>query len=361
MAHIELKGIKKTFRGSQYISFYKTAQNLQVTYALDDINLRVEEGSRLCILGPSGCGNSTLLKVIGGLIDPDEGEVYFFNEDMSHTKPGERRIGMVFQDYALYPHMTGQENVLSHYLFKKNRRNYEQEAMEKFKRTSELMGVELKHLLARKPPTFSGGEKQRVAVGRCITRDLHLFLLDEPFSNLDQQLREQYRVKLKKLLNEFNVTTVFVTHDQHEASVIGDVIALMEKGRIVQVGTLSEIYNKPINLFAAQFLNPRQETSALNLVDGRMMGDDYEGLDCGFRSEDAVFSGSGKIKGTLFGTRILPFSENRVAEIDTECGHCNVIYSGDPGIKDGEPCAIDVRKFHVFNKKTGLRIDTVTA
>ncbi|MBN1648196.1 MAG: ABC transporter ATP-binding protein [Spirochaetales bacterium] len=360
MTHIELRGVSKVFRTDRHFSLIPRSgekQNGKVVQALRDINLRIEDGSRVCILGPSGCGKSTLLRVIGGLVQQDEGEVLFYNRDMKNII--DRKIGMVFQDYALYPHMTGRDNILTHYIFRKNRWQYQQEAMDKFKRTSELMGVEIKHLLSRKPDTFSGGEKQRIAIARCITRDMNLFLLDEPFGALDQQLREQYRVKLKKLLNEFNVTTVFVTHDQHEAAIVGDVIVLMNKGCIVQVGTLSEIYQKPNCLFAAQFINPRQEATALNLLNGRIVGDEYIDTDCGFRAEDAEIVENGPISATLVDIRELPFSENRVAELEVHGVSCHVLFSGELPLGPGDDCTLRLGKVHVFSRKTGLRMETV--
>src|SRR5206468_4530499 len=137
----------------------------------------------------------------------------------------------------------------------------------KYQRTSELMGVELAYLLDRKPTTLSGGEKQRVALGRCITRDAALFLVDEPFANLDQALREKYRVNLKTLLRQFNITTVYVTHDHHEALILADVLAVMDRGRIEQVGTPEEIYNTPKNVFVAGFLNLHIGAPPISLMD----------------------------------------------------------------------------------------------
>jgi multiple sugar transport system ATP-binding protein len=360
MTHIELRGISKKFKIEKPFTFIPKPgerTNGKYVHALADINLRIADGDRICILGPSGCGKSTLLRVIGGLVLPDNGDVLFYNRDMKNIV--ERKIGMVFQDYALYPHMTGRENILTHYIFKKKRWAHQQEAMDKFKRTSELMGVELKHLLARKPSTFSGGEKQRIAIARCITRDMNLFLLDEPFGALDQQLREQYRIKLIKLLNEFCVTTIFVTHDQHEAGIVGNVIALMNQGRIVQFGTLSEMYQKPNCLFTAQFINPRQEAASLNLLNGRIISDDHIDTDCGFRAEDASIVKHGPISATFLESRDLPFSESKLAEVDVHGVHCEVLYKGELPVEPGEECAIEIHKFHVFNRKTGLRMETV--
>ena len=197
----------------------------------------------MVVLGPSGCGKTTLLKIIAGLLQPDSGEVRYDGVDVEDVPPGARRIGMVFQNYALYPHFTSRTNVLSYFLFRKKTPELDALARAKYQRTSELMGVELAYLLDRKPTTLSGGEKQRVALGRCITRDAALFLVDEPFANLDQALREKYRVNLKILLRQFNITTVYVTHDHHEALILADLLAVMDRGRIEQVGTPQEIYD----------------------------------------------------------------------------------------------------------------------
>ena len=178
------------------------------TSSIQKLNLRIPDGKTTVVLGPSGCGKTTLLKIIAGLIPPDSGEVRYDDVDVKDVPPGDRRIGMVFQNYALYPHFSSKTNVMSYFLFRKRTPELDALARTKYQRTSELMGVELAYLLGRKPTTLSGGEKQRVALGRCITRDAALFLVDEPFANLDQALRERYRVNLKILLRQFNITTV---------------------------------------------------------------------------------------------------------------------------------------------------------
>ena len=205
-------------------------------FEIRDLNLTVFDGETLVVLGPSGCGKTTLLRLIAGLIQPESGAVHYDGVDMAQVPPGGRRIGMVFQSYALYPHMTSRTNVLSYFLFRKKTPEMNELAREKYRRTSELMGVELSALLDRRPGTLSGGEKQRVALGRCITRDPAVFLLDEPFSSLDQALRERYRVNLKVLLRQFGITTVYVTHDHVEALILADRLAIMGRGRIEQIG-----------------------------------------------------------------------------------------------------------------------------
>src|SRR6516162_9195302 len=225
----------------------------------------------MVVLGPSGCGRTTLLKLIAGLLQPDSGDVLFDDADMKDVGPGERRIGMVFQNYALYPHLVSRTNVRSYFLFRKKTAALDALARAKFERTSALMGVELAYLLDRKPTTLSGGEKQRVALGRCITRDAAVFLVDEPFANLDQALREKYRVNLKRLLRQFKITTVYVTHDHHEALLLADVLAVMNRGRIEQVGAPREIYDAPKNTFVAAFLNISPGAPPISLINGGRM------------------------------------------------------------------------------------------
>ena len=241
------------------------------TFAIQNLSLRIPDGRTLVVLGPSGCGKTTLLKLIAGLIPPDSGDVRYDDVDVREVRPGDRRIGMVFQSYALYPHLVSKTNVLSYFLFRKKTPALDALAQAKYQRTSELMGVELAHLLDRKPATLSGGEKQRVALGRCITRDAAVFLVDEPFANLDQALRGKYRVNLKILLRQFGITTVYVTHDHHEALILADLVAVMDRGRIEQVGTPEEIYDEPKNVFVAGFLNLHTGAPPISLVDATSM------------------------------------------------------------------------------------------
>ena len=182
-------------------------------------------------------------------------------------------------------------------------------AQEKFRKTSALLGVDIEYLLDKKPTHLSGGERQRVALGRCITRDPALFLLDEPFSNLDQKLQEKYRVQLKKLLRQFNITTVYVTHDQQEALILADVLTIMNIGRIEQMGTPEDIYNSPHSLFVAEFLNLDGDTPAINLLEGRVISQNLKGLLVGVRSQDIELcekNTSAAFPGTIVDIRQIP-------------------------------------------------------
>src|ERR1700675_3514074 len=240
-------------------------------FSIQDLSLRIPDGKTLVFLGPSGCGKDPPLRIIAGLIPPDSGEVRYDDVDVRDVRPGDRRIGMVFQQYALYPHLSARSNVLSYFMFRKKTPELDAMAKAKYQRTSELMGVELAYLLDRKPRTLSGGEKQRVALGRCITKDPALFLLDEPFSNLAQALREKYRVNLKILLRQFNITTVYVTHDHYEALILADLLAIMNRGHIEQVGTYQDLYEQPKNMFVASFLNRHIGALPISLIEAKHM------------------------------------------------------------------------------------------
>ena len=229
--------------------------------ALDHITLDVMEGETLSIVGPSGCGKSTLLKVVAGLEMPTEGRVLYNGYDVTPIQPQNRGVGMVFQDYALYPTRQGEGNL--RYYFEV-RQTTEQERQQRVKETAELMGMGFEMLLGRMPDTLSGGEKQRVGIARCIVRDPNVFLLDEPISNLDAKLRERTRTEIKRLLRKFQITTLYVTHDQQEAIFMGDRIAVMRAGRLEQVGTFDDLYYTPANLFVAQFIG----TPPINLLTG---------------------------------------------------------------------------------------------
>jgi len=315
------------------------------------------------VLGPSGCGKTTLLKIIAGLIPPDEGEVRYDDVDMREVHPGERRIGMVFQNYALYPHLTSRRNVLSYFMFRKKTPELDAAAAARYQRTAELMGVELTHLLDRKPPTLSGGEKQRVALGRCVTRDPALFLLDEPFSNLDQGLREKYRVNLKILLKQFGITAVYVTHDHQEALILGDRLAIMDAGHIEQVGTHEEIYDHPRNVFVAGFLNRHIGAPPINLIDARQVpgGESLGRARVGIRPEDLDVSRDERadgIRGIVTGQVHLPLLNATVVAI--RVGEHEVHAQAPAGARfsGGDPVWLRARRYHVFDRESGVRLST---
>ncbi len=332
------------------------------TFSIQHLNLRIPDGKTMVVLGPSGCGKTTLLKIIAGLIPPDSGDVRYDDVSVKDVPTGERRIGMVFQNYALYPHFSSRTNVLSYFLFKKKTPELNAMARAKYQRTSELMGVELAYLLDRKPTTLSGGEKQRVALGRCITRDASLFLVDEPFANLDQALREKYRVNLKTLLRQFNITTVYVTHDHHEALILAHVVAVMKGGTIEQVGTPQEIYDTPKNIFVAGFLNLHVGTPPISLIDARGMphGVGLENALVGVRPEDVQISReerAGGLRGLVADKVALPPWNTTLFTI--RVGDDEVHAAQTPGAENhltGDRVWLTFKRYHLFERDSGLRL-----
>jgi len=232
------------------------------TVILNDIDLEMEAGGFTVLLGPSGCGKSTLLRLIAGLEDVTSGEVVIGGRDVTLADPKDRDIAMVFQSYALFPHMTVKENI--GFGMKINKKP-EAEIETRVKDVADLL--QIGHLLDRTPAQLSGGQRQRVAIGRALMREPKVFLFDEPLSNLDAKLRGEMRLELKKLHDKLDSTIVYVTHDQIEAMTLATKIVLLNKGIPQQIGTPYEIYNKPANVFVAKFVGSPQ----INLLKGCLM------------------------------------------------------------------------------------------
>ena len=231
------------------------------TTAVDDFSLEVGEREFVSILGPSGCGKTTLLRMLAGLAQPDSGEILIGNKVVNDLPPGKRDIAMVFQTYALYPHMTVAGNI--EYPLRK-RGLARKQRLEKLKEAAELL--QLENLLRRKPRELSGGQQQRVALGRAMVRDPEIFLLDEPLSNLDAKLRAHMRAELIRLQRRIGRTMVYVTHDQLEAMTMSDRIAIIRNGRLQQYAPPQEVYDRPANEFVAGFIG----TPPMNFVDGTL-------------------------------------------------------------------------------------------
>ncbi len=220
---------------------------------ISKFNLEVEKGKLLVLLGPSGCGKSTLLRMIAGLEKIDKGKIYLDNKELNDLLPSKRQIAMVFQSYALYPHMDVFKNISFGLMTEKIKKH---EIELKVAEVAKILKIE--SLLKRKPKELSGGQKQRVAIGRAITRKPKLFLFDEPLSNLDASLRSEMRVEISKLHKKLKTNIVYVTHDQIEAMTLADKIVILNKGKIEQFGSPDEIYNNPKNIFVAEFIgNPK--------------------------------------------------------------------------------------------------------
>jgi multiple sugar transport system ATP-binding protein len=243
--------------------------------ALDSLTLTIPAGSFVTLLGPSGCGKSTTLNIVAGLDRPDAGVVRLGGRDITTTPPNERRMAMVFQNYALYPHMTAFDNIgFSLRLARRPRAEVE----ERVRAVAAMLDIE--HLLARKPGQLSGGQQQRVALGRALVKQPLVFLLDEPFSNLDAALRARMRTEVKHLHMALGTTSVFVTHDQEEAMTLSDHIAVMRDGRLVQFGSQADIYGRPRDTYVATFVGkPR-----MSLVEGDLEAD---GADLALVARDA--------------------------------------------------------------------------
>ncbi|AUN02745.1 ABC transporter ATP-binding protein [Clostridium botulinum] len=224
----------------------KVFNNVKV---VDNINLELEKGKLLCLLGPSGCGKTTTLKIIGGFLKQDKGNILIENEDISKISPENRPVSTVFQSYALFPHMNVIENIIYGLKFKGYSKK---EALKKGEKYLEIIG--LSEFKDKKISKLSGGQQQRVALARALIVNPKILLLDEPLSNLDAKLRIKMRKEIKEIQSKFNMTMIFVTHDQEEALSIADYLAVMNKGELIQVGTPEEIYINPKNEFVASFI-----------------------------------------------------------------------------------------------------------
>ncbi len=263
MATVVLKGIKKVYPYSEAKKRRRRGEaeqkktNLQITkegvVAVSDFNLEIGDGEFVVLVGPSGCGKSTTLRMIAGLEEISAGELYIDDRLVNNVAPKDRDIAMVFQNYALYPHMTVYDNMAFSLKIKKYPKD---EIDRKVREAAEILDIT--EYLNRKPKALSGGQRQRVAIGRAIVRNPKVLLMDEPLSNLDAKLRNQMRAEIIKLRKRINTTFVYVTHDQTEAMTLGDYIVIMKDGMIQQCGTPNEVYLNPANLFVAGFIGTPQ-------------------------------------------------------------------------------------------------------
>ena len=366
MASLSLRHIYKIYQGD-------------VT-AVKDFNLEIEDKEFIVFVGPSGCGKSTTLRMIAGLEDISKGELYIGDTLVNDVEPKERDIAMVFQNYALYPHMSVYDNMA----FALKLRKMPKDEIEK-KVTEAAKILDIEHLLKRKPKALSGGQRQRVALGRAIVRNPKVFLMDEPLSNLDAKLRVQMRTEISKLYRKLQTTFIYVTHDQVEAMTMGTRIVVMKDGVIQQVDTPQNIYNNPTNLFVAGFMGSPQ----MNFIDGvvEKSGNDlfasFSGNKIKFpaNKSDALKSYIGK--EVTFGIRPQSLSDDKeliannpqstiVGDIEvvehmgaesyvyTKCGNASITIriEGTTNLKVGEKAKIylDSNQLHVFAKDTTLRV-----
>jgi multiple sugar transport system ATP-binding protein len=284
MTPLSLNNIGKSYDGRNYV--------------IRNLNLDIRPGEFMVFVGPSGCGKTTLLRMIAGLEEIDEGTILFGDTRVNEYEPGERGAAMVFQSYALYPHMTVAENLGFGLRMSGVTKTERDRAVQEVAKT-----LQIEHMLDRKPKALSGGQRQRVAIGRAIVRKPKVFLFDEPLSNLDAALRVQMRIELARLHKQLGTTMIYVTHDQVEAMTLGQRIAVFNQGRIEQVGTPLELYDRPANRFVAQFIgSPKmnllaasrdpqgrlQVAEAGSLAAPAKLSDSAEAAWIGMRSEDIV-------------------------------------------------------------------------
>ncbi len=352
MASVELVDISKHFG---------------LAVGVETSSMHVADGEFMVFLGPSGCGKTTTMRMIAGLVEPTEGQIIIDGEDVTDAPPKDRDIAMVFQNYGLYPHMTVGDNIgyplKVRGLSKEDRRS----------KVAEVAGkVELEHLLDRRPAALSGGQRQRVALARAIVRRPKAFLMDEPLSNLDAQLRVTMRAEIKHLQRELGITTIYVTHDQIEAMTLADRIAVMYKGSIQQLGTPEEIYDTPANLFVAGFIG----SPPMNLIQGAVkdgtfqaeglsvplgpdLSRDREDVTLGIRPENiTVTQGEdGHATGKVYSFEMT--GDAVLATIDV--GKARICARGDRRLRADLGARlsfrIDPASCHLFDNETGSRID----
>ncbi len=354
MAKLELKNLIKKYRSD--------------VIPVKDISLTVEDGEFLTLLGPSGCGKSTLLRLIAGLEIPTKGTVIIGNKNVNNIAPGERNIAMVFQSYALYPHMSAAENITTALKLKKmppeeiNRRLMEA-----------ANTLELTNLLDRKPGKMSGGQRQRVALARALVRDPEVFLLDEPLSNLDALLREQVRSQMKQLFKNQNKPVVYVTHDQTEAMTLSSRVAVLYRGKIQQLDTPSRIYSHPANEFVASFVGSPQ----MNLFTLKCQGNTVKIGDNSITFSGTNFPGESVILGirpehisltnpennkAIKGNIVLIEELGKEKLVSIKIDDSNLVIRALLSLEnqqEGDSICLELsaKNFHWFDVSTGQRID----
>jgi multiple sugar transport system ATP-binding protein len=342
--------------------------------AVDDLSIDIRDGEFLVLVGPSGCGKSTTLRTIAGLETVSEGEIRIDGRDVTDVKPKDRDIAMVFQNYALYPQKTVAGNM--RFGLEMTTDLDDAEISARVEDAAELLDIT--ELLDRRPRALSGGQQQRVALGRAIVRNPAVFLMDEPLSNLDAKLRTQMRTELQELHDELEATTVYVTHDQTEAMTMGDRIAVLESGRLQQVGTPMEMYYEPANEFVATFIGSPSMNILQATFDGehlQLPGFTYELTDeqrdalasdlsgdsvsLGIRPEDLVLADESGPRTTEFTAGIVePMGSENVLHLRHEMGEIVATVAGGQRVRDGDRVrvALPADHVHAFDGKTGEAI-----
>lgn len=329
---------------------------------LDRVSLELAESELMVLLGPSGCGKSTLLRLVAGLEDPDSGEIYINGKRMNKIAPRARNVALVFQNYSLFPHMTVRKNLAFPLKMANMPRG---EIRKKVVQVAEMLG--LGDRLESRPGQLSGGQRQRVALGRAIIRDPAIFLLDEPLSNLDADLRHRMRLEIVRIQRQLKKTMIHVTHDQTEALTMADRIGLLHKGELLQVGTPEELYNSPKTQFVAESIGqPR-----INLIHGRIeagqlvplgfpvsgaVGSADRALVIAFRPEHVELSGGGAFEGTVLAAEYL--GDHRVVTVRFEDSEIRIRTTREFPISEGDRMKFDVDRHKVllFDLRSGLRL-----
>lgn len=335
--------------------------------AVEAFNLTIAEGEFLVLLGPSGCGKTTTMRMVAGLEEASEGDIIIGDQLVNKLEPKDRDIAMVFQSYGLYPNMSVYENIR----FPLKMRSVERSGHDaRVRRVAEM--VELTDFLHRKPAELSGGQRQRVALARAIVREPNVFLMDEPLSNLDAKLRVSTRAQIKNLHHELKVTTIYVTHDQIEAMTLADRVVVMEKGCIQQVGTPTEIYDQPANIFVAGFIgNPSMNLIAGDLKDGTFSAphvkvSGLKGADgpvtLGFRAEDsqvqsAAAGNSVQIEAPVYSIELLGDASMVTVRIDNSLVSVRAEKTFRTEIGSSVAISLPAANCHLFDGDSGLRID----
>ena len=299
---VRLENLTKTFpsRGKDGVE----------TTAVDNFTYDIPDGKLIGLLGPSGCGKSTTLFMLSGLLKPSSGKIFFGEDDVTNLTPEKRGVGLVFQNYALYPHMTVKQNIMFPL---QNLKVPKAEILERTVEAARL--VQLENFLDRKPNELSGGQQQRVAIARALVKNPKVLLLDEPLSNLDARLRLQTREEIRRIQRDTNVTTIFVTHDQEEAMSISDLIVVMKLGKVQQIDVPQVVYDNPVNLFVAKFLGTPPinvlrgvvKNNALYIGEERIMDVDHEDVEVyvGIRPEGFIFSPNGVLTCNLSSVEVM--------------------------------------------------------
>ncbi len=395
MATVSLRNVKKIYPHSEETKKKKAKKgeeveqkkvNLQITdqgvVAVQSFNLEIADKEFIVLVGPSGCGKSTTLRMVAGLEEITEGELYVGDKLVNDVAPKDRDIAMVFQNYALYPHMTVYENLA---FALKLRKMPKDEIDKKVQEAAEILDIT--QYLNRKPKALSGGQRQRVAIGRAIVRDPQVMLMDEPLSNLDAKLRNQMRAEIIKLRQRINTTFIYVTHDQTEAMTLGDRIVIMKDGFIQQIGTPQEVFNHPYNLFVAGFIGSPQ----MNFFDAKLVkaADKYavefhghtvtlseekqaalaannvqeQEITLGVRPEHITLGDTGvdgqvdvhELMGSSVHLHMNAYGQDVVAVVST----MNMSEAEVAELKSGTAVKFDFggHNCHVFNKQTGINLE----